>query len=367
MDAKRWAMDGDMSGASGLAGEAGRPPLLRLDLGRNKSPNTVELLAVPQFSGGRLDPDGGYSKRIYDLKRIKALETFLRRPAILTLTIDRKRFASPEVAYDYASSLVSRLLTDRLCAKTWARVSEVQTKTGDGWIHWHIIVDLAELGPMGKVASRVWQLWRDKWAIGGCDLQRINRSVAGYVAGYVTKKWPAIPVWMGESCKRFRLVGFSKRANELIRAALGHVVKPRVETGLVRTYRKTRSLFERLAGSGLQTAIIARTASGDSYFLASVPCNVLSLPDLDPTRQFVRVLSIRRETKSGWIERAKVCFSSVADLAAARSVAKALKRSASRLRFGDRMDQIYNQRLFSIQHSWDWLEYKRGQQGRTDA
>ncbi len=218
-----------------------------------------------------MDPQGGRRLQIRDLEKVKALEKRMKRPAMLTLTIDRKRFAGPEAAYDYAMRRVSRLLTERLGAKTWLRVIEVQTKTGDGWIHWHVLIDLGEVGPMGDVAGRVWALWRDKWRIGGCDLQPIKRSAAGYLASYISKKWTAVPRWMGESRKRFRILGTSTRAGEIIRAALGlpdRIV--RMRTPARRRMRKTRRLFDRLAGSGLQMAVIYRGADDVCQYFGTI-------------------------------------------------------------------------------------------------
>ncbi|MFG0251395.1 MAG: hypothetical protein ACF8NJ_00815 [Phycisphaerales bacterium JB038] len=238
------------------------------------------MIFVPQHSGGRLDPVGGRRLQIQDLEKIKAVEAVMKRPAMLTLTIDRdgkttgRGFASPEEAYEAARKLVSRLLSERLGARTWIRVMEVQEKTGDGWVHWHALIDLVEVGGLHKARKRAWRYWRDEWGIGGCDLKPIYKSAAGYMAKYISKEWKAIPIWMGESTKRFRLLGASKRAGVIIRAALGIATKPWRPSEGSRRYKKTRTLFERLASSGLQTSVIFRDGDGRTHFIETIQASL---------------------------------------------------------------------------------------------
>ena len=43
-------------------------------------------------------------------------------------------------------------------------------KSGTGWPHWHILIDLADV-PAGKLdLVRAWELWRDRWRLGVVDL-----------------------------------------------------------------------------------------------------------------------------------------------------------------------------------------------------
>lgn len=270
---------------------------------------------------------------------------------MLTLTIDRKRFAGPEKAYEYAMPKVSELLRF-LGAKKWVRVVEVQTKSGDGWIHWHVLIDLAEVGGLTAARRRCWHLWRDKWGIGGCDLDAIRKSAAGYLAKYVTKAWPAVPHWMGASCKRFRLVGFSKLAGQIIRRKMDlPPPRPVAEARHRRKrYRKTRPLFERLASSGMTTGLIYRDADGRSKYLATVP---IYWDVLDAVSD---ALGLPLE----WEGRGSMLAAAM-DERKAKAVVQRLERVKN-----NRFDQDYAYRLKAWRHSWDRLEYEREQKHRAE-
>src|SRR6185369_1412740 len=115
-----------------------------------------------------------------------------RNPALLTLTVDRSHFASPEDAHRQITegSFIARLMR-LLGVVTWFWVLEFQTKTGDGWPHWHLLIDLDDVGGRLDLA-KAWRLWRDKWGLGGLDLST-RKSFADrqhavlYVTKYLTK------------------------------------------------------------------------------------------------------------------------------------------------------------------------------------
>ena len=109
-------------------------------------------------------------------------------PCILTLTVDRREFTSPQEAHHRITrgKFIPRLM--RLLGLTrWLWVLEFQQKTGDGWPHWHLCIDLAEVG--GRLdLSRAWSLWRDTWHLGGLDLsQRRAGMTAEHALNYITK------------------------------------------------------------------------------------------------------------------------------------------------------------------------------------
>jgi hypothetical protein len=247
--------------------------------------------------GGRLDPMHGKGARIKDLKKIEALSKTMTKPLFVTLTLDReawttenmaqrvaamsrgerKKFAATdrelaamtpeEFSYRLAGLRVSRLFSQRLGMKVWVRVIEPQTKTGDGWMHWHCIVEAAGTTwcPDGRWVKlkELWEemrrVWWDEWQFGRMvrvDLPKSCEKVAGYVAGYIVKGWPAIPPWLLESDKGFRLVGFSKAAGELVRTAMK--IPPRLpieRTKPVKRRRHRAKLIDRLACSGESSAV----------------------------------------------------------------------------------------------------------------
>ncbi len=323
----------------------------------NNSPRgSVELVAVPIYGGGRLDPIGGQGKRIADLKKIEVVEGAMREPAMLTLTIDRRRFDGPESAHVYASALVSRLLTERLGAKLWARVMEPQTKSGDGWVHWHCLVDLAEIGSLRRARLLAWRFWRNVWGVGGCDLFKVTKSATGYLAPYVTKAWPAVPPWMGESRKRFRLVGFSLDANELIRSTLGLPRRPSRKKKSEKQYRPTAPLFHRLAMSGLRTAIIAKYSGGSTCCVGVIAGTINALCVIAPMVPGMSVATETVELKRSKVQRLRLGFRTVESLEAGRRFVTDLRRHLAVKRVFRDAQQRYERDLDAWRHSWDCLQ-----------
>lgn len=249
------------------------PKALRLDQGDNNSPRQDAEIR-PEWRAGKFDPEGGKAPRTRDLRRFESLIRAMRSPVLITLTMDRSKFETPADAYTTAMRFVSRLLSDRMGVTVWGRVIEVQTSTGDGWIHWHVVAEMAgtefdgshEHGRrwvyLRNLQAVVKSYWCDRWGFGqkaGQDIQLVKsrEGIVGYLAGYVVKAWPAIPQWIGDR-KCMRLVGFSKAANVMLRAH-GHMTPRREPRDGVKTRAKRAltSIFDRLAGSGLTCKVIA--------------------------------------------------------------------------------------------------------------
>ena len=142
-------------------------------------------------------------------------------PGLLTLTVDRSRFASPEEAHKYvnAEKCVARLM--RLFGvKWWVWVLEFQTKTGDGWPHWHVLIDKSALPGRFFSLKRAWKFWREKWGVGGLQLAGDRKGMtAKHAVNYITKymlKQPegGYPVWVLES-SHMRFIGSSKAVGVL--------------------------------------------------------------------------------------------------------------------------------------------------------
>jgi hypothetical protein len=64
------------------------------------------------------------------------------KPVLFTFTVDRTSFESPEAAYDYVREhkFLPRLMR-RLGLPKWVSVLEFQEQSGEGWPHWHFLVD----------------------------------------------------------------------------------------------------------------------------------------------------------------------------------------------------------------------------------
>jgi hypothetical protein len=229
------------------------------------------IVLLPARSGGKLCPEGGRAARIRDLKCFEHLAKHMRSPAFITLTIDRENFVNEEAGYMMLAAKLPDLM-HRLGLRLWGRVYEPQKKTGGGWIHAHVVADLAGSKlSLGRIAKRSWHLWRDTWAIGGCDIEpaKSREGVAGYLANYLTKSWPAVPPWMLESTRHFRLVGFSRAASAILRGAglKSLRIVPRVHGVRPRHRRRPpRSLVERLAWSGMTCNAFERSKKPDGTF-----------------------------------------------------------------------------------------------------
>lgn len=141
------------------------------------------------------------------------------QPAMFTLTVDRKAFASPLEAFTKITQegYVRRLMR-LLGVDLWAWTLEFQMQTGEGWPHWHMVIDLS----IGKLdLPRAWRLWRDKWKLGGLDLQRKSSKNARHALMYVTKyltKYPeaGFPIWVLNLDRRIRWVGASRLLGPLV-------------------------------------------------------------------------------------------------------------------------------------------------------
>lgn len=204
-------------------------------------------------------------------------------PALLTLTCDRKNFESPEDAYSFITDdgLIRRLMRF-LGVTRWVWVLEFQQKTGEGWPHWHILIDLTSVPAQKLDLKRAWHLWRDKWQCGGVDLQLRKRfSSATHAIRYVTKyltKYPekGYPAWVLSYARRMRFFQASKAIGAILSepkpaAASEASEEPSPESAELVADEPTqpkkrspmRSLAARMAECGeLCTAVVER-AHGD--------------------------------------------------------------------------------------------------------
>jgi hypothetical protein len=154
---------------------------------------------------------------------------------MLSLTVDRNGRTTPDTAANvngFGSAVEAhRLVTEkryvaelmrRLGVKVWVSVLEFQTKTGEGWPHWHVLLDPSSC-PGGELSVRkVWQTWRDLWGIGGCDWSppsdyADSRHAVNYVTKYLTKHpRGGYPQWVLNSKRRIRFVSCCRVLKSLV-------------------------------------------------------------------------------------------------------------------------------------------------------
>lgn len=164
------------------------------------------------------------------------------RGVLVTLTVDRSLFLDPDHAHRETRPKVTDLM--RLIAgdaPVWMAVMEYQSKTGDGWPHYHVVVELPKRVTLTAVRRACWRLWRDRWQFGGVDVQPVKsrRATALYLSKYVTKAVRALPPWVLERERAPRMLGCSWESMRRLRAL-----------GVVRRRRRVRrkvSRLERLA------------------------------------------------------------------------------------------------------------------------
>jgi len=189
-------------------------------------------------------------------------------PAMFTLTVDRSRFENPQDAHRQITEggYISRLMK-RLGIKRWFWVLEFQTKSGIGWPHWHLMVDLGDVGGFLNL-KLAWRLWRDRWKLGGLDLQtkahvKGYEYVVNYVTKYMTKMPPAFPTWVLDRERAIRFCGASKAVGSITGQPKCPAPAP-PESGVQFEfkYRAPRTLLLlRMAKCGMKTTVFL--VSGD--------------------------------------------------------------------------------------------------------
>ncbi len=255
------------AGAVGAAAAAS----LRLEYIGNNPTNGIDhrMVFLPCRCKSRMcvgcGPRMGFILRI----RLLAVADNFRKPTLFTLTVDRENFGSCQAAHAFVSSKGRiGLLMKRLGVKLWVWVLEFQQKTGDGWPHWHILVDLADC-PDGKLdLKRAWKFWRDKWEIGGLDLRikrrfRKPRHAINYITKYLIKSPKyGYPRWVLESVKAIRLVAACRKLGPLVSDGRS---KPKSESDGGRKPRGCRRpLVNRLAGCGQNTTAMRQSSDADN-------------------------------------------------------------------------------------------------------
>jgi hypothetical protein len=351
--------------SSSVAVVAAQP--LRFNSGDNNSARDVVgddvTWIISDCRGGKLDAEGGMGARMADLRKVEALIRSMALPCFITLSFDREAFTGPEEAYDAGMKKLSELLSKQLGFKLWFRVIEVQTKTGDGWIHWHCVVDcgdtefddraVSRLRPinLSRLQAEVKEWWCDVWKLGGrggqdIQLAKKRGAIAGYLSKYIVKPWPAIPEWILQR-KFLRLVGFSKAANQHLRMVgltgrCDSVAKDRDKKSSVR--KPVASLGERLASSALSCKVVNKTVG----FVGTIPCRVHDLLRDAVSRSAVQIVSVSYQSWGGaTVSKVRFAMSKASPAALERLVGHVVKMG-----YVEEMKSVYSERLDNLANGW---------------
>lgn len=257
-----------------------------------------DLIAFPARSGGAFDPLG---VRGVDVKRaddiVEVISQTPGRWMFVTLTVDRSLFLGPEHAYQRCNEYVRKAAA--AISGLWVNIYEVQSKTGDGWPHWHLLIRCREGDRRSdaELKAAVESKWRtcqyaeelnretgevrlrrvSRERIGFVDVEEIkdDRGAAIYVSKYLMKPWPKGPApWMLESRCRFRKhrcsSEFYVRLEDLGRHRVKHGSR-QVRRGSGRPIRRTRKMMHRLACSGGSMQLFRVVPGGRLQWAGSVP------------------------------------------------------------------------------------------------
>jgi hypothetical protein len=205
-------------------------------------------------------------------------------PKLFTLTVDRRQFSDPKQAWKHITDYkyVARLMRG-LGIKRWLWVLEFQTRTGDGWPHWHLLIDVGDLPRHRVDLAKAWRLWRDEWGLGGLDLAKKETRIKTpqhavfYITKYLTKHpRGGYPLWVMEA-HGIRFLGASRAVGRLVspegcsgvNAAADAEPKPR---------GPRRSLLDRSSSCKKECSIFRRSidpGTGEEryHFAGSLPCS----------------------------------------------------------------------------------------------
>ena len=141
-------------------------------------------------------PDCRPIKGFHLRKLLMEKAALFKVPALFTFTINREWFKNPFESHKYVTDekLISRLLTKEMNIRRWVWVLEIQEKSGEGWPHWHILIDVGDLpGAWFHKESKTAQSERPADVSGWCyiphyfDLNKAHRLL---------RKWK-----VGEQCR----------------------------------------------------------------------------------------------------------------------------------------------------------------------
>lgn len=257
-----------------------------------------EYVVAPQRSGGSFDPHGCRAQDVWRADDLVAVcEALGGSWAFVTLTVNRSLFLSPAMCYERAGERVRKVAAALSSKGVWAACVEVQTKTGDGWPHWHLLVwvpGCSDPAHLLRIVRKRWTIrdWsapdpttgemkRSTYSIGfvTVELARDRVGVGKYVAKYITKPWEAVPDWMLASTKRFRKLRVSGEFYNVLERLHRHVRHVGGRKERLGKLRPTRTLLARMSASG-STSIVFRQEAGRLRFVRSLNCPVDDYPEL---------------------------------------------------------------------------------------
>ena len=246
---------------------------------------------------------------------LQSCPDLFKSPRMLTVTVDRKFFESPEAAYEHVTDnkLLSRLL-EGLGIRIWVWVLEPQEMTGDGWPHWHILIDqhplptqwwndVAKKSSKKKPAdTRNWIRLKQfigvkkadgllqKWHVGACHLSRrkpykSREHAINSFTRYITQKARrGFPRWMLEWGRNLRMFSCSMEVSKALRSGKppdGRRQKA-CHASPSRTTRRFRSHAERISECDSKIVLIGPAGRSPPVFCLKESVFSVSGADIKP-------------------------------------------------------------------------------------
>jgi hypothetical protein len=170
-----------------------------------------------------------------------------------------------------------------LGVKRWLWALEFQQKTGEGWPHWHLLIDLADLKGHKLDLKRAWKFWHEKWGLGGLQLEAKNTKLTSaehaifYITKYLTKMPEGgFPIWVLKT-HGIRFVQGCRKLGPLV-ARAKDPKEPADDDGIEREkkYAERRPMLDRMSECGTTSrvyAIAMEKSSGElkSRFVGTLP------------------------------------------------------------------------------------------------
>lgn len=151
--------------------------------------------------------------------RVKPFFHLFKKARLLTLTVDPKNFESGQAAYEKIKGkeqYIKRFLRLMGFTKAFKVLAFHKPKPSrpdaHNWPHWHIVVDVADAGGFVNL-RRMWKLWRDKWKLGGLDLQvkrkyRSAEAAINYAISYCQHQCDVVADWVADATRSPRVYEF---------------------------------------------------------------------------------------------------------------------------------------------------------------
>lgn len=261
----------------GRAPAGGTPPTARLESKGNKVTNEgqrvhLRTVVCDHKCNVRTCPCCGKKMGWAVRQRMLQKAAFWRSPAVLTLTMDRKRRSSPVEAHRAVTEgkFIWRLMR-ALRIKRWLWVLEYQQRTGDGWPHWHLLIDLADVPGGALNLRKAWDLWRDKWGMGGLDLEvrkddfESAQHAVFYITKYLTKQPEGgYPVWVLKSQRAIRFVQGCRALGPLVSESREREEEPEPEEEDEPKKKPRKPLLDRMSACRITSKAFAVSADAET-------------------------------------------------------------------------------------------------------